>query len=484
MRMFRSRLSAWGQDKNSKMHEMQALAIEAYRHRSAGRRVIFIVRGKEVTYETVQRYFKRRGTSIEAVAVKSPARSESHVELVESDQLSSPAISPIDEVSARTPPAQDVQRSSPAAPVPKQIHPVQPLSSALAPTLTTPSTLAAPEKALYAINAYIHGSFDAGSWLSTSDSEHFKVAREKRVSACVLYDHMNKLHCQVRLACDLFQKNRFREGGYFLRSSMDGIREMAESAYPPLPMFLPQTLLSVLRRGTVEVASAIIYQFAAFSKCYHGDRHPIYRICQFLGSIEPHLLLDAVYTIITAVSAALSAALGPLHRTTLGARYGALGAAMWAHTGTFEPAAVARGVRQIVQECQAELPSGDVRTVVFQLYLARWLLKTPSLSRNRAEAEQIINVVRGQWMFHCYDKEAAVLLAQVQIDAAGRDVWSRRHAIRLPLQIANCCPASSCADHRKCVVKKLYWPSMDLWEWKAALLGESDSTLIRHVRET
>jgi hypothetical protein len=125
------------------------------------------------------------------------------------------------------------------------------------------------------------------------------------------------------------------------------------------------------------------------------------------------------------------------------------------------------GVRQTVEECKEKLPLGDVRTVVAQLHLARWLLELKLPPEDQLEAEQIIEWVQNQWMLENpdnFDEEVALLLAHARIAAAGRT--SPHHgnkAMYQQLQNTNGCLGSFCQDEQTCLVRNLFWPSVYLW---------------------
>jgi hypothetical protein len=66
---------------------MESLALEAHRHRSVRRPTAFFVRGKPITYESVERYYKRRGTTIEAVIAQNTSYQEQEAGLIEVDSM-------------------------------------------------------------------------------------------------------------------------------------------------------------------------------------------------------------------------------------------------------------------------------------------------------------------------------------------------------------------------------------------------------------
>ena len=64
LRQYRSRISQWGQDKNVKPQEMQAI-VRKYQKRKLiephKRRLVFEVRGTEVDRQKIERWMKRHG---------------------------------------------------------------------------------------------------------------------------------------------------------------------------------------------------------------------------------------------------------------------------------------------------------------------------------------------------------------------------------------------------------------------------------------
>ncbi|KAF2149921.1 hypothetical protein K461DRAFT_296333 [Myriangium duriaei CBS 260.36] len=66
-KMYKTRISKWGLDKNRKDAEMRAIVIEADRRQKLNKPSICYARGKEVSYESVRKYFKRRNLTIEQV---------------------------------------------------------------------------------------------------------------------------------------------------------------------------------------------------------------------------------------------------------------------------------------------------------------------------------------------------------------------------------------------------------------------------------
>jgi hypothetical protein len=118
------------------------------------------------------------------------------------------------------------------------------------------------------------------------------------------------------------------------------------------------------------------------------------------------ILNDTIHSITAAVSGAFTATLGPLHRTTLGARYSVLRTLQYREG----MAAVVQGICDILHDCESDIPPNDVRVIVFRLYLARWLLKMPLIPEYRLEAQQILEEVQVLSPTNNFDKEAAVHL--------------------------------------------------------------------------
>ena len=68
--MYKRRISEWGLDKKHKESEMRAIVRKHARRVSDGKSSTFSVRGRTIDYDSVIRYFRRKGVSVEDVVAR------------------------------------------------------------------------------------------------------------------------------------------------------------------------------------------------------------------------------------------------------------------------------------------------------------------------------------------------------------------------------------------------------------------------------
>src|SRR5271156_1601789 len=64
--MYKNKITSWGFDKKHKLHEVQAIIRKRAQRSAAGKRTTFYLRGRPVDLDDVERYLKRKRSSIEA----------------------------------------------------------------------------------------------------------------------------------------------------------------------------------------------------------------------------------------------------------------------------------------------------------------------------------------------------------------------------------------------------------------------------------
>ena len=352
---------------------MRAIAAKARERKSENRDSIFYVRGKEVPFDEVARYWKRRGVLLEDV--------------VPPDAMSMPP---------------DVQCVTPA-----------PGTPAPSPTRSTPSpplAVAVPEQALQRLSIYIKGSFEAQRWLSISETEFaISTKANSRAAQSALTGHMDLLHNQVRQACFLFSRSRFAEGGRCLDVAIAGVRELTKLEYPPLLDRLPRTLVYAITDQKLPwVAVAVLREFAAAASEYLGPFHPFHQFCQLIANMEETGLIGAIYVAMSIVRDAFHSVLGPFHRTTLSARYGYV-RTVCASQGQ---GAEAQGLSEIFNSCATGLPQGDLRTVKARSDLALFLQRSGSFAEGKVEAGKIVEETVSRAMSWQREKRVVMLCAR------------------------------------------------------------------------
>ncbi|TKA70912.1 hypothetical protein B0A55_07485 [Friedmanniomyces simplex] len=315
-RMYKTRIAAWGQDKNRKGNEMHAIAAKAHQRRSEAKETVFYVRGKEVPFDSVVCYFARRGIDIEEIAT---TRRTAHTPPT---------------IICMTPPA--------------GLRSISPLLT----PLSTPSVIAMPEKALHWIGQYIQGSFDSGAWFSTCENEYPVRSRVADIAAQAVHGtHMDLLHNQIRMACFLFSKGRAAEAGSSLQAATAGVKELTQFEYPALLDRLPRTLLTVIVDNHMpDIALAVLRQFAAFAKLFHGEHHPFYQFCRLLASLEWSDLVSAIHVVVRSIWNTFENVLGAFQETTLAARYTYVRTVLASQGLDAE----ATGFREVVRHCRTE----------------------------------------------------------------------------------------------------------------------------------
>src|SRR5271156_7229544 len=69
--MYKNKITSWGFDKKHKLHEVQAIIRKRAQRSAAGKRTTFYLRGRPVDLDDVERYLKRKRSSIEADFLRS-----------------------------------------------------------------------------------------------------------------------------------------------------------------------------------------------------------------------------------------------------------------------------------------------------------------------------------------------------------------------------------------------------------------------------
>ena len=243
--MYKTRITQWGLDKNNKEHEMRAIVHKRKRLGDQGKASTFRVRGRQVDYKDVARYWERKGLRIEDVI------------------------------------AQRAESTTPEA-----VKCFTPLRS----PITTPESIAIPERMLVIIRDYFKGSFERGTWLVTDPRLGCETTKVQEDAL----GHLWALKERSLIASYLFNNNRFAEGGQSLISATARIGKILLAEHPMTLTSLFSFVAKLFQQGRHEIALTIVRHFSALADILVGERHPLRSIYNWLSSTHPSQLMDVI----------------------------------------------------------------------------------------------------------------------------------------------------------------------------------------------
>lgn len=268
--MYKKRINQWGLDKKNKENEMRAIVRKRKQLGDQGKAGAFRVRGRLVDYKDVVRYWERKGMRIEDIIAQ--------------------------RTGSTTPEAVKCFTTPPSR-------------------ITTPESIAMPERILISIRDYFKGSFESRTWITADPRLGCKTTKVKEDALGYLYALSNR--CET--ACRLFDDNRFAEGGRSLISATARIKKILLAEHPmTLAILFPLFAFLLLQRH--EISQTILRQISALAKVLIGERHPLGCICGWLASLHQSQLRDVIVRSYRSMVDHFENLLGPMNWSTLVSR--------------------------------------------------------------------------------------------------------------------------------------------------------------------
>ena len=316
--MYKTRIKQWGLDKKRKENEMRAIMRKKKDLGNQGILASFSVRGRPVDYKDVVRYFKRKDVRIEDVI---PQRTKS-----------------------KTPEAVEcfITVSSP---------------------ITTPESIAIPERMLVSIRDYFRGSFENGTWVTTDPQKGCQTTKGQACSRDVLFRFAE----DVNIACWLFSRNHFQEAGQCLIAATSKIRSIILAEHPDTLLYVFQTTQRCFQEERYEIALAILQQYSALAEIMVGESHPIRGICTWLASMAASQSENVIITCIGSIGDHFESLAGPLSMSTLSCRLNSIDSEVVTKHNMSQKKIL---LKDLLYKCETTLEPFDKRIFEVRLQLA------------------------------------------------------------------------------------------------------------------
>ena len=318
--MYKTRIKQWGLDKKHKENEMRAIVRKTKKLDSQGKSASFRVRGRPVYYKDVVSYFKRKNVRLEDVITQ--------------------------RTGSKTPEAVDCFITVPSP-------------------ITTPESIAIPERILVSLWDYFRGSFENGTWVTTGPESSCQTTRGQGNAKPVLYQFFTE--CQI--ACELFSKHHFQEAGQGLNAASSRIKVIILNEHPDTLLSIFQFTRQCFLDKKYEIALAILRQYSALAEIMMGKTHPIGSICGWLASIAPLQLETVIIRCTGSMADHFESLAGPWNMATICTRLDHLNSEVGTEHDTNQGLVLFKG---LLHNCETVLGPQDARSREVRLRLA-WL---------------------------------------------------------------------------------------------------------------
>ena len=323
--MYKTRIKQWGLDKKHKENEMRAIVRKTKTLGSQGKSATFRVRGRPIDYEDVVSYFKRKNVRLEDVITQ--------------------------RTGSKTP---EVVEHFITVPSP----------------ITTPESIAIPERILFSIRDYFRSSFDNGTWVTTDSKIECQATRSQGDSLAVCC----QLDNDSLTACELFRRKEYQRAGQILIAATSSIKVIILAEHPATLQFIFQMTQRFLRAGRYEIALAILRQFSALAEIIMRKTHPIGGICGWLASIARSQWEIVMARCTDSLVDLFESLAGPLNMSTLASRLNSFDSAVDTEHNINQRLIL---LKDLLHKCETILGSQDFRTCEVRLHLA-WFYFTSS----------------------------------------------------------------------------------------------------------
>ena len=341
IRMYRQRIKDWGLDKNHKDKEMKAIVRKHEGRVAKGKASTLRIRGRNIDYQDVVRYWKRKNISIDAVgALRSMSKTPEAVECL------TPLPSPI----------------------------------------TTPEVLAVPERIFRMLRDYHQVSLVAGTWRLNGK---YQFCRTTKVSSDC-HDWTSTLINLCMLSFTLIESSAFEEATRELDRVCASIEKVVLAECPDTFVMLFMIIIYAHRCPRPELGLDMLGHMSAMGGILLGDQHPFKLVCGWLASLY---LLDQRHNdeILIRSSKAIcetfNVYLGHLSSTTIESLLGHFEVVRISNQSTEYPES---GLRNLLHECETALGQDDDRTMEVHLHLASYHSKRYENTKARDEAQAIV----------------------------------------------------------------------------------------------
>ncbi|KAG7005183.1 hypothetical protein G7Y79_00021g050500 [Physcia stellaris] len=184
-KMYKTRIKRWGLDKKHKEKEMRAIVHKRAHRADKGKASVFWIRGKEVDYKDVVRYWERR-----------------HIPMAEVLRQRAESSTP-EPVECRTP---------------------------VLPPLSTPAEFAIPERIFIQVRDYHRGSFESGIWRTNEDGFCCRTTKLESFNDDI--DWLDAAEDSCERACDALDNRNSQEAWFFWRLATEKIIDMVRGEHP------------------------------------------------------------------------------------------------------------------------------------------------------------------------------------------------------------------------------------------------------------
>lgn len=354
IKMYKTRIKQWGLNKRNQQHEIRAVA-----HQRKGRQPV--VQGKRFT-------------------ICRPGRQVGVRDVIHAKKCRQVVVNEIDI-------PQPVSASSETR---------SECFTAVPTLLMTPGLLGISERIFNTIRDYYRGCFESGIWVSDQkglDCWTVKAGSD-RVSIEDQSKHLTALLTQCTLACQLFAKNSYKEGGKALISATARIKTIVQAEHPLTLSLLFRLVLDVRRNNRQEVALAILRQFSALAGMLLGDQHPLRQVCGWLPWVDLACFDEVVVRCLRNASEHLANKLGPMHRSTL---YSRLRYTEEVYCDKDINQAELLKRKDLLHKCERTLGAHDMRTLDIQSCLVlRYLQREDYVTARRIGQDIVVRSHQAQ----------------------------------------------------------------------------------------
>ena len=227
--------------------------------------------------------------------------------------------------------------------------------------LVMPESMAIPERILTKVRDYFKGSFESGTWFTSSPDAACQT-RKDRGNGTRLLDGLIE---QCVAACKLFADNHFQEAGQVLITATSAIKDIVLEENPETLRHLFGLIVWLLQQRRYEIALSILRQISALAKILLGLEHPLHCICEWLAFIHASDPRNVISICIASICGHFESLVGPMHLSTLTSRRKFI----CEFDVEMETDYKIRALRGLLETCEATLGSLDNRTIETRLSL-------------------------------------------------------------------------------------------------------------------
>ncbi|KAG9243461.1 hypothetical protein BJ878DRAFT_116428 [Calycina marina] len=342
-KMYASRFTKWGWDKNRKEDEMVFILQKTAERAAAGKKATFQVRGRVVTQQDVAKYFARKGglpavdqgiairpATPPGISYRSPSPplikvKNEEVEIEDAISIRRPSSSfhrssnspspstinsdsTFDHIDSLSIPQGYSLSYIPARQIPKQF-----LFTGISSEPAPPPTFRMSEELLYSINTYVDGSFQSGAWQLSSETRD-----------CInIHQGVDKARTNgrfidsCRMSITLMEDKQFIEARRMLSRACGLVHTMLISGNPRSVSTFLENFIWLKRKGFDEVTNLVRHYLGEMAATVLLDNHPLAKICNLIAKADIDFFEDAVIQSWKCTNDRLALHLGQFNETYL-----------------------------------------------------------------------------------------------------------------------------------------------------------------------